>query len=568
MKIKPFQNDVLNQLFSKYRGGLEKQRAVLKLPTGSGKTYVAAKFILDNYIKNRKSVLWIANRWPHIEHFLSTVNTVIGEHHGINFRVCVIGDHSPIMKTWHFGKPAHNEIDPNIPTIYVSSIQTLGSKRQGTIINRQEQRRELFKICSLFIMDEAHWGAKKDARSEFERLLDINSQISSLALTATPVKVPGYSYEIIGQKYSYLRLANDGELAKSISYSIPTGRTYTINQEGLKPLEAAIIRKKLIASDMGRNKFIAERYKSFKDNFQKTIIFCSSTEQASAIARELSSENFFAHAYHSESLKDKNNKDLLTNFRNLKGPGVLTSVGMLIDGIDIPDLNSIFFTYKTSSDIRFSQAFGRGTRTNGGTKMNFNFVDFNDNILDPNIARILHGDSGFYGDDSFDGDEETKCHDTQVDEDLLDTYFVPDSTETRLAKLIQSFVEVSRAEIQRANTVSYDAFTYQRIVSSLVTNLSTLMYFEFFENRFNSNLKSLAQLIGPSLEWDDISALSSLISELPLAPELNEAVKKSFGKLANSQSNLFQFLDLVEEKGIKLKDIIALIDGDSLTQAA
>jgi hypothetical protein len=95
--------------------------------------------------------------------------------------------------------------------------------------------------------------------------------------------------------------------------------------------------------------------------------------------------------------------EVLADFRKAKGPAVLVSVGMLLEGVDIPDARTAFLTRPTASRILMRQMIGRVLRGEaGGGEALAHVVDLRDRWTDdvdilapvevPGIPAVATGD--------------------------------------------------------------------------------------------------------------------------------------------------------------------------------
>lgn len=350
------------------------QKVILSLPTGAGKTYVAAQAIVDLYLRQGKRILWLSNKWIHLYQFIKTLEEKFESEISQKLTVQIItSDKNKIFNNTSLKVETINGPDGN-PDITISTTSTLGR------IERRYQLLRILKSVDILIIDEAHWGIDGVLRGQIEEMSRL-AGVHTVALTATP-KRGLYNYSTICSEIKYLNLAHDeGKyLAKCIPISIPTQMVYKeVPVEGISELEAQTSRLIRISRDSDRNLQIANIYKNNKDKFGKTIIFCTTKYQANEIASYLD-----CPALHS----DNDTEGELIRFMNNEFD-VCTTVNQLKEGVDIPDLRTIFITYEVGSDISYAQMVGRATRTNNGTKEFFYLVDFFDTFKDANIAKIL-----------------------------------------------------------------------------------------------------------------------------------------------------------------------------------
>jgi hypothetical protein len=124
-----------------------------------------------------------------------------------------------------------------------------------------------------------------------------------------------------------------------------------------------------------RNALIADRYVANKEKYGKTIIFALNATHCIALCEELQKRGVrcdYIYCAHS------GNTEKIARFQ--KGElDVLVNIQVLTEGSDIPDIQTVFLTRPTSSDVLLMQMIGRGMRGpySKGTKY-VNIVDFHD----------------------------------------------------------------------------------------------------------------------------------------------------------------------------------------------
>jgi len=148
-----------------------------------------------------------------------------------------------------------------------------------------------------------------------------------------------------------------------------------------------------IAKNEDRNNFIAQYYCDNKTEFGKTIIFLDRWYQCHTVenylnkmaGKEIASSIFSYVDSHKDihyinSRTANQNEINLERFRNGEVE-VLLNVKMLTEGVDVPDVKSVFLTRDTNSHILFTQMVGRALRGEGagGNKTTANVVLFSDN---------------------------------------------------------------------------------------------------------------------------------------------------------------------------------------------
>jgi superfamily II DNA or RNA helicase len=143
-----------------------------------------------------------------------------------------------------------------------------------------------------------------------------------------------------------------------------------------------------IAERKNRNHLIVKTYS--KDKFEKTIVFALNQTNAvelNTLFREegVRSEYVISGSTNSQLMINSSreeNRNKIERFKNNE-LDILISVGILTEGVDVPDAKTVFLTRPTTSKVLMNQMIGRALRGPkiGGTK-EANIVFFIDNWQD------------------------------------------------------------------------------------------------------------------------------------------------------------------------------------------
>lgn len=492
-----FQDEVHNQLMNKFCNQGQ-ECGILKLPTGAGKTFVATKFVIERYLKNGERILWVAQRWTHINHFLKTLSDLKRQDQSIDFDVVLIGDIQNILRdNLNFEIKKYDFFVPSKATVFISSTQSISrSLKVPSKLN-------------LIIFDEDHWGKNGAMR---EKILRSGGAVATLGLTATPVR-SNYSQSpsIIGHEYSYLRLASEGYLARAISTIYNTKKTYIVDKQGLKHHQINRLIRTQSIQDHSRMETVVNFYISNINFFGKTFIFCPSAAYAQRLA-SLIGEKLLSNgrtipvdSIVSNRYKPFEYNEVIQKFKEYNGPAILTSFGILSDGVDIPDLKSIFILHKTGSDIKFAQMFGRGTRTDDGKKMTFNVVDFQDNIEDANIAKILSPTHDiYYSEAGFDPDSPI---DKYSDSIIMSLESLNYKSEISLWR--ESFKSIMWDALKKFNVDSNRKIV--EVQDQLSTVMATFLIAKLSPTHFANEIQEVFNKRYFEMNWEDFEILATLM---------------------------------------------------------
>ena len=393
----PHQAQALHELDKWYKAApAECRGGILVLPTGGGKTFTAGHFICRNALSDGFKVLWLAHTHHLLEQaFFSFADLVglIGEPKSrLNVRVVsgTIG-HFPVQTI----KPSDDVVISSLQT--VTNALTNRHKQLDTFLNAAEGK--------LFVVfDEAHHSPAPSYRNLLQNVRDRCPRMYLMGLTATPThseaKKRGWLDKLFPQGLIYQvspkTLMADGILARPVFEEAQTTfnpdfdeREYEKWVGTNRDLPEDIINT--LASSKERNDYIVGCYLSNRKRYGKTIIFVDRWTQCEYLRETLRSQGVKADAIYSHvdsslgSAAARNrrtsaeNSKVLQDFRDGK-LDVLINIRMATEGTDVPDVQTVFLTRQTTSQILLTQMVGRALRGPkfGGTEKAY-IVSFIDN---------------------------------------------------------------------------------------------------------------------------------------------------------------------------------------------
>lgn len=386
----------------------DKGAGILVLPTGGGKTYTAVYWLLKNIISKNKKILWLADQGFLLEQARESFRENILEidskrREEINIRVVSGSDkHS---------NP--NQIAISDDILLITAQTAISNWDDDKETKFQKFINENAKDGNLFIVyDEAHhtpaFGRRNLIIGGSENKIGITQTFPKtklLGLTATPTytdkRQRGWLWEIfkggIIYEISKKNLEDQKILASPVFIQEKTNFKLVLSDSDVDKLifkhqeiPAHLIEE--IAKNEERNDFIAQYYCNNKDKFGKTIIFldrwyqCKMVENYinKKVGKEIAS-SVFSYVDVNKDIDYINNRKSNQNEINLerfrKGEiDVLINVKMLTEGVDVPDVKTVFLTRETNSTILFTQMVGRALRGElaGGNKSTADIVMFSD----------------------------------------------------------------------------------------------------------------------------------------------------------------------------------------------
>lgn len=371
-----YQDEAIDHLRKYYLEG--KGRAgILAMPTGSGKTRVATKFLLEHMVANGWQVIWLTHRAMLIEQTADSFYT----HSGSVLRyaapqkdefkmVCVSGSHATIRAT---------EPDDDL---MIFSVQSL--------VRNLPFLQAVLKEKVIVVVDEAHHTLAPSYRMIIKEVRKLGKDVRLLGLTATPSRLSEVDtqrlMQIFDNKIIYSvpmsMLITRGFLSKPKYSRVDTQINFhtqiTLDEQRYisKWGELAPETMERMAQVAERNTLIADTYVANAKVYGKTLIFALNATHCISLCEELQKRGircdyiYCAHPGNEEKIARFKRGDL----------DVLVNINVMTEGNDVPDIQTVFLTRPTSSDVLLMQMIGRGMRGvgSGGTET-VNIVDFHDN---------------------------------------------------------------------------------------------------------------------------------------------------------------------------------------------
>lgn len=401
---------------------------LIVLPTGGGKTYTAAVWLIRNAIDKKKKILWIAHRQMLLdqaaESFQQYAYSEIMPHVG-SFKYHIIS-----------GASEHDRaIDiENADNLLIVGKDSIG-RNLHCLDKWLKEQKELY-----LIVDEAHHATAKTYRKVISYVQQSIKNVKLIGLTATPFRTAeteqgllskifqdgvsngfvkrnelGITYQI-----SLKDLINRQILSKPVFESYYTEEHYG-ESLGLSAWESIRHLDTLpddiaeqIAKNAGRNRLIVDTYKNKKKEYGQTIVFAVNIDHAIAL-NALFEKSGIKSAYIVSSVRDSVTGVTISKEQNqhnidLYKEGkidVLINVNILTEGVDLPKTKTVFLARPTVSSILMTQMVGRALRGQaaGGTDTAY-IVSFIDN-WDEHISWV-NPESLFSGENEFSDNEYEK----------------------------------------------------------------------------------------------------------------------------------------------------------------
>ena len=320
--LRPYQDTAIDAIRGEIGSG--KKRVLLVMPTGAGKTQVAAEMIRAA-AKKGNSTLFVAHRRELVDQAVDRLKR----------------DHNIEAGVIMAGRPRRDG------SVMVASIQTL-------------MRRELPANTRFLVCDEAHHAAADSWRKLLERI----PGAVTVGLTATPWRLDGRGLQdmfdsiVVGATPS--DLLAQGYLCKA------TGRAYVPPDFSGVTIRNGDYDSAGLTKAYRESKVLGDIVERWQSNCagKRTILFAASIE----ISEELVAR-FVAAGVAAEHLDYKTpsgpRREIINRVRSGETT-VVSNVGILGEGVDVPELEVAILARPTKSLSVFLQQIGRVLRPSPG----------------------------------------------------------------------------------------------------------------------------------------------------------------------------------------------------------
>ena len=342
-KLYPFQEQAVNNIFSRLVELPPNANILFQLPTGGGKTIIFSEIARRYIEKFSRKVLILTHR---IE--LSRQTSDVLAELGINNKI-INSEVKQLPQQSHY----HS---------FTALVETLN--------NRLQENDQFLEDIGLVIVDEAH-------NNSFRKIFHYFSDVNILGVTATPLssnkKLPlfqTYSDLIVGESIS--TLIEQGYLCEGQTYSFDVNlSSLRVGNNG----EFTVGSHEMLYTQAIMQSKIIDAYEEIGKG-TKTLIFNAGILTSIAVYETFKKKGLPVRHLDS-TFSDKDRAETLEWFRNTKD-GILTSVSILTTGFDEPEVETIMLNRATKSLTLYHQMIGRGSRVLPNKKI-FKIIDLGNN---------------------------------------------------------------------------------------------------------------------------------------------------------------------------------------------
>jgi len=329
----------------------------LVLPTGSGKTFTAVRWLLQQMAKDPTvRVLWVAGQQELLEqaaHQFESDAATMPE----DFVRCLRVLHSAAGPVTALAEP---ELD--VACVTRQSLIAGGAAAQ-------ERLRKFLSRPTIVVVDEAHHAVATTYQDLLNEIDLIAPRTILLGLTATPWPTgPGMvvalqnRFPVVLAEVDSASLIVEKILAQPVVHTVPTGEYVDLVTAERASLASSDFSPAVLArlDQQGRNHLVVSTWTAQRVQWGKTLVFVGTIEHAEHLGEAFTQAGVRCLVVHSRSERPRTS--VLREFRETHEPMVLVSVGQLIEGVDLPDARTAILARPTLSRVLMKQMVGRVLR--------------------------------------------------------------------------------------------------------------------------------------------------------------------------------------------------------------
>ena len=387
----PYQQKIKSRLVKSLIKDKDKNRILVHMPTGSGKTRMTTEALVDYWrIEGdyHGYIIWLTDSEELCQQAEETFIKLWK----------VRGDRSiQLIRLWGDNNIEKLEDEGGI---IIASFQKLGYLQTTTSNKKFELMLNIASRSRVIVVDEAHKSTAPTYKQTIQFLSSNLDKIKLIGLTATPGRTDEEQIDELASLYGYNKITltdNDGKdiddpidflqdnqyLSHITRKKIFTECSITLTKKEQEALENTFeipfrVLKSLSENEQ-RNFLIIQEIKNLREKERQIIVFACSVEHAHLITDISNFLGISARCIDGNTLSYDRNK-YITDFKQ-GTVNVLVNYGVLTTGFDAPNTNAVMITRPTSSLVLYSQMIGRGIR---GVKMGGTddciLVDLEDNL--------------------------------------------------------------------------------------------------------------------------------------------------------------------------------------------
>lgn len=331
LEAKPFQKPVLEELAA--ARALGRRRNLLVAATGTGKTVMAAlDYAALREARQVDTLLFVAHRREILEQARALYRAA--------------------LQSSEFGE-----------LLFQGEAPTIGHHVFASIDSLKEDRLDP-KQFDMIVIDEAHHAPAFKWESFLAR---VGERTEVLGLTGTPERADGVDYDHLFPRpwVGNLRIWN------AIPQALVPFRYYMLDVEGVDLRKVAWVAGRYATDELAGKLigaaeiFVQRAVKAVAEYVARpeslrAIAFCVSIRHAEVVAEQLGKRGFRTQVLTGETPPAERRQ--AKSDLNLGRIQILCVVDIYNEGVDVPNVNTLFFFRPTESSTVFLQQLGRGLR--------------------------------------------------------------------------------------------------------------------------------------------------------------------------------------------------------------
>ncbi len=347
--------------------------ARLVLPTGAGKTDTAVGWLLDRMGEDPSlRVLWLVHQQELVDQAVARF-AALACHQRRGFRRRARAIHSAASTVMTLADP-----DLSVAAMTYQSFKSVDARKRRALAG-------FLAEPTVVVVDEAHHAGAPS----YQRLLDLAADQPEvrafLGLTATPYPTASEAqrrfddrFPKVAAQVPVLDLVRTGILASPLVTTVDTGQVCELTASQVQQAGSSDIPLEVLGrlDNRNRDRVIVDTWQQDPRRWGKTLAFATRISHADALTDMFRRRGVDVRSLHSGT---RDRHGTLAWFRAAKGPAVLVSVGMLTEGVDLPDARTAFLARPTTSPILMRQMVGRVLRgPHAGGEAEAHLVHFRD----------------------------------------------------------------------------------------------------------------------------------------------------------------------------------------------
>ncbi len=329
--------------------------SIICIPTGGGKTRLAVVYLIENVIDRGKKVLWITHSKYLLNQAFSTFCDYLGSEWMRNNAMLI---HSDKYYEYHDKTRKETISFPVSKSGDISSDKKLIITSFQSIKNNDNWQKTIGENV-VIVVDEAHHVV---AESYMDTIREYSNDKTVLGLTATPIRSKAqennslidYFETDLGVKTHIATLFKENILVRpefeDVEFEMDTSEITNIDE----------LTRGILDQVSNYDQLIYERYENNKRIYGKTVIFAINKEHVDSLY-----DLFVKNGYENKVFKVYSGlSDREQQFEAFcdSEDGILINVNIMNEGVDIPDIKTIFMTKPLNSRITVTQIIGRALR--------------------------------------------------------------------------------------------------------------------------------------------------------------------------------------------------------------